>query len=284
MSRRREVQKRIATLGDIDGIMVAMKNLALLQIRTLSGFLQAQQRVVAGIEEAAADFLAFHEPEMDDAGPTRELYVVVGSERGFCGDFNEKLLDTLTEREGQTTLPFAIIAIGRLLEAKMGIDSRAIAFVEGATVAEEVQPALARLSQHLGALRAGHDEHAALGLSAIYHSNISGQVRIRRLLPLSGLPPVPPFPYPPRLNLAPPAFHAELTDQYLHAVLHEILYSSLMVENRRRLEHMDSAIRRLEKDQSALRLKFNALRQEEIIEEIEVLLLSAEALAPGEAG
>lgn len=278
MSRRREVQKRISTLGDIDGIMVAMKNLALLQIRTLTGFLQAQQRAVAGIEAAAADFLAFHGPDMADAGPTRELYVVVGSERGFCGDFNEKLLDRLTELDGQAALPFAIIAIGRLLETKMGVDPRVIAFVEGATVAEEVQPALGRLSRQLGALRG---ERSALGLSAIYHSDASGQVRIRRLLPLSGLPPAPPQAYPPQLNLAPPAFHAELTDQYLHAVLHEILYSSLMVENRRRLEHMDSAIRRLEKDQAALRLKFNALRQEEIVEEIEVLLLSAEVLAPG---
>lgn len=281
MSRRREVQKRIGTLGDIDGIMVAMKNLALLQIRTLTGFLQAQQRAVAGIEAAAADFLAFHGPDIADAGPTRELYVAVGSERGFCGDFNEKLLDTLAGLDGQ---PFAVIAIGRLLETKMGVDPRVIAFVEGATVAEEVQPALARLSRHLGALRAERGEQAALGLSAVYHSDTTGQVRIRRLLPLSGLPPSPPFPYPPQLNLAPPAFHAELGDQYLHAVLHEIFYSSLMVENRRRLEHMDSAIRRLEKDQAALRLKFNALRQEEIIEEIEVLLLSAEALAPGEGG
>lgn len=283
MSRRREVQKRIGTLGDIDGIMVAMKNLALLQIRTLTGFLQAQQRAVAGIEAAAADFLAFHGPDMGDAGPIRELYVVVGSERGFCGDFNEKLLDTLAGLDAQAP-PLAVIAIGRLLETKMGADPRIIAFVEGATVAEEVQPALARLSRHLGALRAERSEHAALGLSAVYHSDTTGQVRIRRLLPLSGLPPAPPFPYPPQLNLAPPAFHAELGDQYLHAVLHEILYSSLMVENRRRLEHMDSAIRRLEKDQAALRLKFNALRQEEIIEEIEVLLLSAEVLAPGESG
>ena len=42
---------------------------------------------------------------------------------------------------------------------------------------------------------------------------------------------------------------------------------------------MDSAIRRLEKDEAALRLRYNALRQEEIIEEIEIIMLSAEALS-----
>jgi F-type H+-transporting ATPase subunit gamma len=52
-----------------------------------------------------------------------------------------------------------------------------------------------------------------------------------------------------------------------------------MAENRKRLEHIDSAIRRLEKDEAQLRLSSNALRQEEIIEEIELIMLSAEALS-----
>lgn len=70
-----------------------------------------------------------------------------------------------------------------------------------------------------------------------------------------------------------------LTSQYLYAVLHEIFFSSLMVENKRRLEHMDTAIHRLDDMTAKLKLRYNALRQEEIIEEIEVIMLSIEALA-----
>ncbi|MBL8053844.1 MAG: F0F1 ATP synthase subunit gamma [Nitrospira sp.] len=51
-----------------------------------------------------------------------------------------------------------------------------------------------------------------------------------------------------------------------------------MAENLRRFRHMDQAVQRLEKDMVELVLKRNSLRQEEITEEIEVIMLSAEAL------
>jgi F-type H+-transporting ATPase subunit gamma len=41
---------------------------------------------------------------------------------------------------------------------------------------------------------------------------------------------------------------------------------------------MDSSIRRLEKDEPKLLMRYNALRQEEIIEEIEIIMLSVDAL------
>ena len=279
MSKRREVQKRIATLNDIDGILTAMKSLALLEIRTLSRFLEAQRRVVASMEAAASHFLAFYGEDLQMARPREELLILVGSERGFCGDFNEQLLDTLQQpAPGNATL----VAVGRRLEAGLENDSRLAAGVEGATVVAEIHPTLERLSGQLSALQR-EAANAPLKLSAMYHCDETRQVRIRQLLPLSELPAgKPASPYPPRLYLTPPVFYTKLTDHYLNAVLYEIFYSSLMVENRRRLEHMDSAIRRLEKDQGALRLKYNGLRQEEIIEEIEILLLSAEALTPAE--
>jgi F-type H+-transporting ATPase subunit gamma len=70
-----------------------------------------------------------------------------------------------------------------------------------------------------------------------------------------------------------------LAEQYLFAALHELLYSSLMAENQRRMQHIDSAVRRLERTSAELWQKRNILRQEEITEEIEVIMLSVEALA-----
>ena len=60
MGKRREVQQRLAALNEIDGIMVAMKNLALLETHRLAGFIDTQRRAVTSIEAAAADFLAFY--------------------------------------------------------------------------------------------------------------------------------------------------------------------------------------------------------------------------------
>jgi len=55
-----------------------------------------------------------------------------------------------------------------------------------------------------------------------------------------------------------------------------VLGQSLMAENRRRQRHIDSAARRLDQKIADLNLKRDVVRQEEIIEEIEMLMLSAE--------
>ncbi len=283
MSRRREVQRRLATLGEIRGIMVAMKNLALMETRTLKGFLGAQERAVASIESAAADFLAFYGQALRAPQELRQRYVLLGSEQGFCGDFNESLVQALGQPPFREMEAADLVVVGRRLAAKLEGDPRVAAFLEGASVAEEVQPALMRLSTRLQELQAARGADSAFALSALYHCEATGGIRLRRLLPLPDLPPPSgKFSHAPDLNLAPFDFFSQLDEQYLYAVLHQVFYSSLMAENRQRLQHMDQAIHRLEEDSGGLKLKYNALRQEEIIEEIEVILLSAELLAAGE--
>lgn len=275
MSKRREVKERLSTLDEIDGIMVAMKNLALLETRRLETFLATQRRAVAGIEAAAQDFLGFYPETAAHPDGMRQLLLVVGSERGFCGDFNETLLAPLgVAMQQEDALP---VVVGRRLEAKLQGDKRIAAFVEGPGVAEEVQAALVRLARVLGELQQQRPEEA-WRIGALYHDGASGAVRLRQLLPLTVSGTAPVYFHPPLLNLEPAQFLSQLTDQYLYAALHEVFYASLMAENRQRLEHMENAIRRLEKDEARLRMRYNALRQEEIIEEIEIIMLSAEAL------
>lgn len=275
MSKRREVQNRLATLDEIDGIMVAMKNLALLETRRLATFLDTQRRAVSSIDAAAQDFLSFYPQTQAHTDGMQQLLLVIGSERGFCGNFNEMLLEPIGAAMQQPgTL---LVAVGRRLSAKLQDDPRIAAFVEGPSVAEEVQKTLVRLTKVLGELQ--QRPEVAWRLSVLYHDDESGELHMRQLLPLATPDRRPVYPHAPLLNLEPTRFLLQLTDQYLYAALHEVFYASLMAENRKRLEHMDSAIRRLEKDEARLRLRYNALRQEEIIEEIEIIMLSAEALA-----
>ncbi len=275
MGKRREVQGRLAMLDEIDGIMVAMKNLALLEAHKLAVFLATQRRAVSGIETAAQDFLCFYPQSLARTEGAQQLLLVIGSERGFCGDFNETLLGPIAlaaQREG--TL---LVAVGRRLAAKLQDDKRIAAFVEGPSVAEEVQATLVQLAKVLGELQ--QRPEVAWRLSALYHDDESGEPRTRQLLPLAAPTGKSTYSHAPLLNLEPARFLSQLTDQYFYAALHEVFYASLMAENRKRLEHMDNAIRRLEKDEAKLRLRYNALRQEEIIEEIEIIMLSAEALS-----
>ncbi len=282
MGKRGAVKERLATLDEIDGIMNAMKNLALLEIHKLESFVATQRRVVTSIELAAQDFLSFHPQIQVHADNLQRIWIIVGSERSFCGDFNEQLLQFLNEKKLREQVK--LLVVGRRLDNKLKNDARVTDFIEGPSVAEEVQKTLLRLSNALTRVQQQSKLARFASISAIYHDNDTNSIRLCQLLPLATPSTKPSYAYPPQLNLQPARFFSQLTDQYLYAVLHEVFYSSLMVENHMRLEHMDNAIHRLEKDESDLRLRYNRLRQEEIIEEIEIIMLSAEALSMNDKG
>ena len=63
------------------------------------------------------------------------------------------------------------------------------------------------------------------------------------------------------------------------AALYGLLYESLAAEQHQRLAHMEHAIDRLDQTLAQLAIERNALRQEKIVEEIEVILSSEQAFA-----
>jgi len=278
LPRQRDIRRRIATLGEINGILAAMKNLAMLELQKLGRFIGMQRQAAQTIEEATADFLSFHRSLLLPSRQVFEVYLLVGSERGFCGDFNETVMSAL--RSITPAADASLMVVGGRLSGKLSGAAQAQIHVEGAGVAEEVERVLTDVVDHLDRLQREHAQGYPLGLTAFYHDPETEAVNIRRLLPMPDQPaPTPQFSFPPLLNLAPAQLLPELIDQYLYAVLHEVLYSALFAENQRRLKHMEGAMRRLEDDLGRLKVKFNQLRQEDIIEEIEVILLSAKAVA-----
>jgi F-type H+-transporting ATPase subunit gamma len=284
MSRRREIARRLEALSDIGGIMSAMKGIALMEARVLTDFLASQRRMVAGIEAAAADFLADHAEFAGAPVAGREFCVLVGSEQGFCGDFNETLLARMAALCEADEAPVRWAVVGRRLASRIGERDRVALMLPGAIVADEVPAVLLRLTRALSRSMAD-DTLASCGLSAFYHSDALGGIRMRRLLPLRDLPaPRHPNPYSAELNLPAGDFLSSLTGHYLHAVLNELLYDSLMAENRQRQVHMDRALDRLDEDIARLRLAYNTQRQEEITEEIEILLLAADMVADADRG
>jgi F-type H+-transporting ATPase subunit gamma len=275
MTRRREVERHMRSLGEIREIMGSMKTLAFMETRKLAGRLDHQQRAVGTIEQAAQDFLAFHPDALPGVQGLAPAYVVVGSERGFCGDFNEQVLRRLEahiEEEGDDDP--ALIAVGQRLYARLADDPRVAATTDGADVAEEMERVLARIVDAVGGLRA---QRGPLSLTAVFQHAEPREVAVVSLLPpfreYAGSKPR--FSVAPLLNLSPSDCFLGLVDNYLLAALHGALSESLMAENHRRVQHLDGAVRHLDHRIEALRRKGNQLRQEEIIEEIEVILLGA---------
>jgi F-type H+-transporting ATPase subunit gamma len=273
VTRRRDLEHHRDSLGEIGQILSSMRTLAYMETRKLSRFLVAQRQVVKSISEVAADFLAFFPGQFEALEEAIHVYLVIGSERGFCGDFNRTLAKRLADaiREHQSD-EARVIAVGHKLHNLLEDNESVVALLDGASVAEEVTSVLESLTRTLDSLRLSE---SAVVLYGIYHDKNEPQI-----VPL--LPPFvqesdvePKHAFPPILNVPADEFLRDLEDHYLFAALNQMLYASLMSENQRRVSHLEGAVRHLEEESGELTRKCRALRQEEIIEEIEVILLSA---------
>jgi len=277
MTHRRDLEQHRQSLGEIRNIINSMKTLAYMETRKLERVLASQQKVVGSIEETAADFLSFHPDTLPGSEETAAVYLLIGTERGFCGDFNHALLKKLNDtRPPDTTGEPAVISTGHKLRVLLEDDKRVAAALNGACVVEEVTTVLSELVDELTRL---HISQKAINVFCIYHDNEDG-ITVKRLLPpFEGFTQKrQQYSHPPQLNMAPQDFLTELSEQYLLAVLHEILYTSLMAENYKRVTHLEGAVKHMDEESEKLARQCNALRQEEIIEEIEVILLSASDL------
>lgn len=272
MSRRRELIRRLTALDDIAGILAAMRGLALMEIRSLQTFLPAQGQMLRTIERAAADFLETQAAAETGGETGAEICVLVGSEQGFCGDFNERIVQHWRRRAPRSSRA-EYVAVGHHLTRRIECEHLLAGELPGASVADEIPNVLLRLTQTLNALSAREDR-ATRRIAVVYHCIESHDIRERQILPMR--PGVGPSPAGrlPELQLPAPEFRTGLTHYYLHAVLNQVLYSSLLAENRRRHAQMERALDKLDEERSRLRLAYHTQRQEDITEEIEVILLS----------
>jgi len=277
MSRRRDLEHHRHSLAEIRDIMNSMKTLAYMETRKLARFLDAQHAVVQSIEDVASDLLSFYPETLPEAKAATPVFLILGAERGFCGDFNHILFRHLESSRlaGPPGDPL-LIAIGHKLHTLLEEDTRVVSWIDGASVVEEIPSVLNQLTYEIISLQG---KYGPLEVFSLYHGSEDGVVMQRLFPPFYGLANRPPrYTHPPNLNLSPTELLIELTDQYLFAALHAMLYTSLMMENHHRVSHLEGAVKHLDDQSDYLGRQCNALRQEEIIEEIEVILLSAASL------
>ena len=270
MSTLAQHQHRLDALHDIRDIMAALKNISLTEGQRLRRFLDTQQRVVSCIEQAMTDFLGHYPKTLPGSEAEFEIVLLIGSERGFCGDFNEAVLAQFTVGPAQRQ---TLVAVGEKLGVKLEEARLSAATLAGPTTVEDVPEVLVAVIDKLRELNA---RHGASQLSIVHQQYDGHTIEVRRRRPFhdfsaeaaqSG--------YPPLLNVPPQHFFPELIDHYLFAVLHSIFYGSLAAEHQLRLQHLQGAIDHIDRQSADLTQRYNTLRQELITEEIEMILLSA---------
>ena len=278
MSRQTDIRRHLGALREIGGVMRAMKNLSLTETHKLARVSAYQFRALSSIELALQELAAGYPEAASPRAPEGAcILLAIGSERGFCGDFNEAVADAVRARWARATGE-RVVVVGTRLAARLGADPRIIAVIRGPSVAEEVPQVIKQTIGAAQELPASGDGVAPGALFILSH-RAEGEVPARRCV----FPPAPPAigkapVRAPRTYLGARELFAALLAHFLWAVLHASFYGSLMAENRRRLQHMEGAIRRLEERTDGLQRKVQMLRQEEITEEIEIIMLSGDVL------
>ena len=272
MSTLAKQQHHLDALHDIRDIMAALKNISLTESQRLRRFLASQQRMMDGIEQAMGDFLDHYPQTLPGGGTAPDIILLIGSERGFCGDFNEALLRHL---DAAAPHERHLVAVGEKLNAKLEESRVDAETVAGLATVEDVPEVLLAVIEKLRALTA---RHGLLQLTIVHHHYDGRTLEVRRQQPFRDLAAAGVRRgYPPLLNVAPASFFSQLLDHYLFAVLHGVLYSSLAAEHQQRLHHLQGAIEHIDRQCAVLAQRYNTLRQELITEEIELILLSAGA-------
>ena len=277
MTRRQDLQHHRHSLNEIIKILDSMKMLAYMETHKLGTFLDAQHRVFEAISTATNDFLSFYPRTLPKESKAAPVYLLIGSERGFCGDFNQELVDHIEQSLNMSSkVKPTLIIVGRKLYNLMQDDVHVYAQLDGPNVVEEVPAVLDQMVQVLAKLQ---QQQPLMSLYSVYHSGERGIITKKLLPPFQQRPQQSPrFQYPPELNLSPTDFLFDVAEQYLFAALHELLYTSLLEENHNRIMHLEGAVKHLEDIADELTQQCNILRREEITEEIEVILLNAGSL------
>jgi F-type H+-transporting ATPase subunit gamma len=259
MSQRREVEARLALFDDLSGILGAMRSFALAELRKVSKREAAQQQVVQSLAIALSD-LADSLPVQVQSDPAKDIWLLLGSVRGFCGSFNEDVVHFWQSKAHEQG---PLILVGERLH-QMVDERTALQRLRGADGGLDAPAAIDGI---LAAVAELH-RRAEFGLIACLRDEQGA--RSERLWPLPSAHNTgqsPPLTFAPAATVA-----AGVAEHYLFHNLLALLLRSIRVENHMRLMQMETALRHLERGGEELQRQRNRLRQEEIVEEIELMV------------
>ena len=259
MSQRAENNYRLELYDDLDDIITAMRTLAQVEMVRLEKAHKHQQTLFESSQQALERFLFHFVSAMNpqaSSGPN--VLLVLGSERGFCGGFNEQIAQRFRELDLSDT--DCILVIGSRLANKLS-DHNDITALSAAVGIDESLPVMQSITDKL--LQHGLPQR----ISLLYHDR--SEVQLTQLLPLD---PSSQNSNSLDINLPPETLLPELQWQHLQQGLMLYLTKSLHTENRWRLQQMEGARDHLEELSLTLRKRINAQRQQQIVEEIEVIL------------
>ena len=266
--RLADITARIDGMRQLGAVVNAMRGIAAARTHQARSQLVAVDSYTATIAVAIGHTLTSCSSSRPDGmgRSSRPALVVFCAEQGFAGAFSERVLDEIGAELIASDL-FLIGTRGGAVAVERGLATRWKSAMPSHSagvpkladrVAEALYSRIAtgkidRLDAIFSEWRAGH------GI----------QVNRRRLFPFD----MSQFPHSqdanaPLLNLTPEALLPELTADYLYAQLCNAALHAFAAENEARMEAMAAAHNQIERQLSALRVRQQSVRKEEITAEI----------------
>lgn len=249
------LREHLRLLDELKQIVGAMKNLAYAELQRSGRALQAHAQAEAALLQAMAD-TGF---ATSGTGPARLL--VIGAERGFCGGFNDHLVDALDAELGRQPQVHCLLA-GERLQQRLAERLPSALSLPGCAASEEAR-------QCVDTWLAALSDQPAGPLHVLMH-DAAGPM-LYELLPRPDFPP-PSGGGAPQQYLDTPALHRQLTGEWLRIGLLGCLLRSLQQENRWRLAQMQRAQDHLDARSTALGRQYFRERQADITSELETLM------------
>ena len=262
MSQRLLLEERLSLYDDLSGIVGAMRSFALAELRKVGKREQAQQSVVNELENVlgviSEGFSSYKTVPLDHH--EGDIGLLLGSVRGFCGSFNE---DVVRFWKAQMCSTDPVILVGERLHNLIP-DLDNLIFIEGAEGCLDAVSVIDKIIQVIQGV--GFNDN--LGLVVCFRDN--GEVKNQRLWPLADNLLNPKIPTPMTYTTTDEVI-ITVAEHYLFHKLLIALLQSIREENHMRLIQMETALRHLDEGREELLLKRNRLRQEDIVEEIELM-------------
>jgi F-type H+-transporting ATPase subunit gamma len=275
MERLPRLEGRIASIRELRELMRAMRAMAASHVQEGQSALAGIREYTSVIESAIGEGLRLlaqaPAPAASTPGEDSKVVVVICSEHGFVGGFNEHLVDRAI---AELDPGCRIAVVGR-----RGADQLAERSVEPvwsvpmATHAGGVLSVARQAAERLAGVS------AVRLVFADYQSGVRYEVASRSVLPLdpllfsdngNGVPPLH--------HLSPAVLLERLAGEYLLAEIARAMMESFASENAARLQMMESADRNIDARVQHLVMQARHLRQEAITSELLDLITGAEAI------
>jgi F-type H+-transporting ATPase subunit gamma len=285
------LRRKIDGASALEGVVRSMKALAASSIGQYEKAVQSlddyYRTVELGLAATFRDGLAAPLVAEKRAAANAIGAVVLGSDQGLVGGFNEVLVDftlrTLSELPGKLR---KVWAVGERIQSVMtDIDPSHVSALSVPTSVNGITPLVGQMLVEIQAAR----EHGEVDVVYVFHNHPKSGANYepvsKRLLPMDrewgsafAALPWPTKNLPQIIGSTVPVLHAFIRE-YLFVLLFQACAESLASENASRLAAMQRAEKNIEGMLDELNGKFHRIRQESIDEELFDLISGYEALS-----